>query len=399
MTEIKILAPMGSRSFFGAERANIDLLWRMQQRGAEVLCLVRHEDWPENIAMRAALTARGLAWEQAPFPDYPSIRYWRHWPRVAIETPWRYWRLNRCAEQAIRRCGFTHLHLFNPFQAASLFRAIARTDIPVVYRCGDHLPRHNMFYRRVWSWLSARVAQFVTESDLIRSEFSQVGVDPDQVRLFRTPPPARHVEAALTLPITEGYELATKFCYIGQFAEHKGIDVLLQAFATVLEQFPSDKLFVAAPIADEFARSTVERWSRLADSGAIWFLDAVEDIPGLLSACDVHVAPTLTQEPYGLVVVEAKAAALPSIVFAEGGLAELVVDGQEGIALTEKSPHALADAMLVYCRDPARAKADGRRAHASLTDRLKVDQHDDAWLQVYAETAVDGSHKSDGNRR
>ena len=398
MSPIRILAPMSSRSLFGAERANIDLLQRMQQRGAEVLCLVRHEDWPENIAMREALDSMGLAWKRAPFPDYPSSRYWRYWPRVAIETPWRYWRLNRIAEQAIAERGFTHLHLFNPFQAASLHRAISRTGIPVVYRCGDHLTLHNQFFRGIWRWLGKRVNCFVTESDAIKGELLQAKVVRNRVELIRTPPPSRRQAAPFARPCATHDERAIDFCFVGQFAEHKGIMVLLEAFAAVVGQFPTAKLFVAAPIADNYARAAIEQSRQLVNNGALWFLDAVEDIPGLLSNCDVHVAPTLTQEPYGLVVVEAKAAGLPSIVFAEGGLAELVVDGLDGIALTEKSPTALADAMLTYCRDPARVKADGRRALASLNERLEVDRHDDAWWSIYADTDPAGQRHQNGDR-
>lgn len=399
MTAIKILAPMGSRSFFGAERANIDLLSRMQQRGAEVLCLVRHEDWPENIAMRAALTARDLSRERAPFPDYPSIRYWRYWPRVVIETPWRYWRLNRSAEQAIRHRGFTHLHLFNPFQAASLHRSINRTNIPVVYRCGDHTAYHNMFYRLTWSWLSRQVSQFVTKSAGIRSQLFKIGVDHDQVQLIRTPPPTRKLNVPFCELGDAIYDDVMKFCYIVQFAEHKGITLLLEAFEKVIEQCPTAILLLAAPIDTEFARATIADWKRLSDAGAVRFLDVIENVPGLLSVCDVHIAPTLTHEPYGLVAVEAKQAGLPSIVFAEDGLAELVVDGQEGIALTEKSPQALAKAMLAYCRDPARAQADGHRARASLTERLQVDRHDDAWWAVYVGTAPGGAGHANGDHR
>ena len=337
MTGCKILAPMSSRSLFGAERANIDLLRRMQQKGAEVLCLVRHEDWPENIAMRAALTANGLAWERAPFPDYPSRRYWRYWPRVAVETPWRYWRLNRIAEGILVGRGFTHLHLFNPFQAASLHRVIERTNVPIVYRCGDHVTRHNRFFRRIWTWLGVRVSRFVTESETIRLELVQAGVAHNRVQLIRTPPPSRQNTDPFRLPSGFGDQKSTVFCFVGQFSEHKGIKVLLESFAAVVGQVPNAKLLVAAPIVDDFAKASIEISAQLVGQGALFFLGAVEDITGLLSQCDVHVAPTLTEEPYGLVVVEAKQASVPSIVFAEGGLAELVVDGQEGIALTEKS--------------------------------------------------------------
>lgn len=399
MKAIKILALMGSRSLFGAERANVDLLWRMQQRGAEVLCLVRHEDWPENIAMRAALTARGLAWEPAPFPDYPSIRYWRYWLRVAIETPWRYWRLNRSAEQAILRRGFTHLHLFNPFQAASLRRAITRTNIPVVYRCGEVPVSHNAFFRTIWGWLAQRITKFVAESDFLKQLLLDMDVEESKIVVVRTPAPARSVTTISSNPLFHSPRKSLRFAYLGQISEFKGLRVLVAAFRVVLSEFPDAQLCIAGPIESAFAKALVAECEPFIQAGSIAFLGSIDDVDAYLLACDVHLAPSLNPEGYGLVVVEAKAAGLPSIVFAEGGLAELVVDEQEGIALTEKSPRALADAVLTYCRDPARAKADGGRARASLTNRLKVHQHDDAWWKVYVETAADGSRQTHGDRR
>ena len=50
-----------------------------------------------------------------------------------------------------------------------------------------------------------------------------------------------------------------------------------------------------------------------------------------------------------------------------------------------KTSDALADAMLAYCRDPDRAAADGRRAHASLA-RLEPERFADRWWSVYEET-------------
>lgn len=399
MTAIKILAPMGSRSFFGAERANIDLLCRMQQRGAEVLCLVRHEDWPENIAMRAALTVRGLAWERVPFPDYPSIRYWSYWPRVAIEAPWRYWRLNRSAEQVIRQRGFTHLHLFNPFQAASLHRAITRTDVPVVYRCGEIPAMHNAFFRAVWKWLAWRVTKFGTESNFLQRCLLDLGVEQSRILVVRTPGPTRSALPAVFETQLLSPAESLRFAYLGQISEFKGVGLLVDAFKMVLAEWPCAHLCIAGPIQSDWSRDLLAECESYVQAGSIAFLGSIEDVDGYLRACDVHVAPSINPEGYGLVAVEAKAAGLPSIVFAEGGLAELVVNGQEGIALTEKSPRALADAMLTYCRDPARAKTDGNRARASLTDRLMVDQHDDAWWQVYAETVIDGQRQTSGDRR
>ena len=73
-----IVALMGSRSLFGAERANIDLLRMIQDSGARVTCVVRDEEWPENGRLRRFFEDRGLAWRACPFASYPTWRYWRY---------------------------------------------------------------------------------------------------------------------------------------------------------------------------------------------------------------------------------------------------------------------------------------------------------------------------------
>ena len=48
---------------------------------------------------------------------------------------------------------------------------------------------------------------------------------------------------------------------------------------------------------------------------------------------------------------------------------------------------------LTYSPDPGRAKGDGGNPRASLKERLKTDQHDEAWRNVDAEAAADGSRR------
>ena len=128
----------------------------------------------------------------------------------------------------------------------------------------------------------------------------------------------------------------------------------------------------------------IEKWSEVGGGGLVWFCGALENIPAFLSAADVHVAPTIGAEPYGLVVVEAKQASRPSIIFDDGGMVELIDPGLDGLVAQEKTAEALAREMLIYARDRERARADGQRAHASLRERLEVELQNDKWLRAYA---------------
>lgn len=385
MTAVKILASMDSRAFFGAERANLDILWRMRECGAEVFALIRHEDWPGNLHMRAELEARGIGWIKAPFPEYPSSRYRRFWPKVVLQFPFRYLWLNAIAIRTIRKKGITNLHLGAPFQAFSFGLTLRWTQVPLTMFCVEKAGGHNWFFHRVWLWLTHRVDLFVCESRYICDALVAIGADQTRIMMIRTSPPRR-----LKVPqfVQDRFNEAPDrviFAFVGQFSSHKGIAVLLDAFALVSQRCPGARLMVAGPVDNSYARSLVDAWSGYGDGRLIWFCGALENIPGFLAEADVHVAPTIGAEPYGLVVVEAKRAARPSILFNDGGMVELIENGQDGLVAKEKTAAALAREMMIYAQNRDRARADGQRARASLSERLDIDQQNQKWLDAYAE--------------
>ena len=394
---IRILAAMDSRAFFGAERANLEVLWRMQECGAEVTALVRDEDWPENLHMRMQLDQRGIAWIKAPFPDYPSSRYKRYWPRVFLRNPGAFVRLNAVALRTIAERKITNLHISTPFQALSLAWAMSRSKVPATFFCNAEPSRHNLLYRRTWRWMSGRIDGFVCESKYMRGVVAAAGIDCSKIAVIPSAPPRRMGAAPFTAKPSAKCAKPTVFGFVGQLTAQKGIVVLLEALALVAAQHPEVQLLLAGPAEEPFARTLVAHWSEFGSVNQVQFCGAVEDILGFMAACDVHVAPSLGTEAYGLVVIEAKQSGLPSIVFDSGGMAELIAHGEDGLIAPEKTVAALAEQMLVYADDAARARADGARARASLNGRLEIEQQDEKWIAAYKLAQVE-RHQCDANR-
>lgn len=387
---IRIVALFGARVLFGQERANVETLVALQERGCAVLCVIRPESWPELLRLRIFLEERGLAWTTAPYVDYP-IKGWR-WHALST-GPGKFVGANRQLTRILARFEATHIHAFNPWYVFNFMLALRRSDLPLIYRCGDAPVTHNLLYRWIWTFIRRRTRHFVADSDFIRGLLIEAGVVSERVSTLYCPPPRRtpnpDAAAALALPVlTEG---RPTFVYVGQIIESKGVGLLVEAFAQVLARHPSARLRIAGPISessfDLWARQLRERVAQDQALGAsVRFLGFVEDIPGLLARCDVHVAPSLCRESYGLVVVEAKTAGIPSIIFPSGGMTELVRDGIDGRITTDKSVAALADAMMAYGDHPDRAGAQGRHAAESI-QRLRLDDFGDRWFAVYRDSA------------
>jgi glycosyltransferase involved in cell wall biosynthesis len=76
-------------------------------------------------------------------------------------------------------------------------------------------------------------------------------------------------------------------------------------------------------------------------------------------------------EPYGVALIEAKAAGLPVVATAVGEVPDLVSDGASGLLVPSKSPEPLARALVRLARD-----AESRRRMGGTSLREARERHD-----------------------
>src|SRR5262249_49356812 len=128
-----------------------------------------------------------------------------------------------------------------------------------------------------------------------------------------------------------------------------------------------------------------ERAARPDLAGAIRFLGWREDVPELMAQASVHCCPSLPEirEAFGLVVLEAKLAALPSVVTPSGFLPELVSHRRDGWACRDATPDAIAEGLRFFLGDPQTQRAAGRAARESAR-AYSVERYAEAWQQVFA---------------
>lgn len=380
----RIVALFGSRVIFGQERANIEALAALRAQGCAVLCVTRSEEWPELRDLQERLTARDLQWTSVPHIDIPR----RGWiMQVVARNPFAYVLGNIKVFKTLRAFRATHIHLFNQFYALNFAPAISLSSLKVIYRIGDTPALHNLVYRYSWHLVRRIATHFVADSQFIRSEMLKAGADASKISVLYAPPPTRLDREPVTLPDEARRDGSFRFVYVGQLRAEKGVGVLLETFARLSERFPHAILLIAGPVPNWSGDRWAHDLRRMNDLDAtlkerVHFLGAIENVPDLLGQCHVHVCPTLNEEPYGLVVVEAKSAGLPSIVFPSGGLRELVEHDVDGIVTSAKSMEDLQSALLRYLTEPGLAEIHGRRARESL-GKLKLESFAARWMDVY----------------
>jgi glycosyltransferase involved in cell wall biosynthesis len=93
-----------------------------------------------------------------------------------------------------------------------------------------------------------------------------------------------------------------------------------------------------------------------------------------LAMIDVLVLPS-DAEGFGLVLIEAMAAAVPVVATRVPGIADVVVDGKTGVLIPARSPDAIREAVMRICTD--------RKVRESLTAAARADvQQRFAWDAV-----------------
>jgi D-inositol-3-phosphate glycosyltransferase len=190
------------------------------------------------------------------------------------------------------------------------------------------------------------------------------GADPESIctsppgidhRLFR---PGSKAAARRRL----GLGTAPLIIYVGRIQSHKGVEVVVDAFATIARQYARAHLLIvggpSGPRGDaEFARLQA-KVVELGLAGSVQFLPPVPHgfVGDLYRAADVVLLPSRS-ESFGLVAAEAQACATPVIAARVGGLEHVVNNGVTGVLIDgwEASDYARAAVDLLDDRDRSAA--------------------------------------------
>jgi glycosyltransferase involved in cell wall biosynthesis len=185
-------------------------------------------------------------------------------------------------------------------------------------------------------------------------------------QLFRPATPQDRARARFELgwPIERPVAL-----FVGALGDRrKGFDTLFNAWRRLcaLPSWDTDLVVVGTG-------SEVEAWrKRAAECGMgsrVSFLGKRQDVPVLLAASDVMVAPT-RYEAYGLAVHEALCCGLPSFVTRDAGVAEQYPPGLQELLLNDPNDDAdLAERLKAWRRHPFALRSELAGLAARLSRR------------------------------
>jgi glycosyltransferase involved in cell wall biosynthesis len=261
-----------------------------------------------------------------------------------------------------------HTHLTRAAYIGHLAGRLAH--VPVVSTV--HVYQRNLAYR----YLPNRDRSVVAVSDYLRQNLIATGVPAGRVQTVyngtdfafegQILPTADHgVRTELGLPAD-----ATLIGMFGQINAFKGSPLLVEAARAVLARFPHVYIVFVGSAKPAFQQELIQ----LAQSNGVLdhlrFTGVRSDVQRIMSAMDVITLPS-RYEACSMAIIEAMAVGKPVVATRAGGNPELVQDGETGL-LIERTPEALADALISILEDAQCRKRMGEAAYQVAKTRFSA---------------------------
>lgn len=204
----------------------------------------------------------------------------------------------------------------------------------------------------------------------------EVTVPPVDTDRFHPPEPGEAESCRHELGIAPD-EVAVLF--VGNAKPQKNLIGVLHAFRRVRDRFPNARLVITTELrqssSDENLTILRDTMSSLGLDEAVIQLGIVDDMPRLMQACDLLVAPFLDSfgpSDYFMAVLEAMACGKPAISSGVGGMPEVLGDDR-GALVNPTDNDALAEAMSRFVADARLRESAGAEARAFTLRRFNPD--------------------------
>jgi len=150
--------------------------------------------------------------------------------------------------------------------------------------------------------------------------------------------------------------------YTGRLASNKGLHILVDAAAEVVEEFPKT-LFILVGEDSGMKKSLMGQMKEKGVKKHFFLSGHVPDDKTFLSAyslCDVFVLPS-EYEAFGIVLLEAMASGKPCVATKVGGVPEVVVEGETGVLVDYGNAEQLSDALISLLKNEKKRNEMGKK--------------------------------------
>ena len=378
--EIRIIVLFGSPFLYGSEKANIDVFKALSEYDhVEILFLIDSKRGIEII--KPYLEEKLIDYVPVPyhfmFRKNMSIKEWIVKIMEILGGSYQLLKIYFKFKP-------THIYTSKPEYFLNFFPALFFIKNSIIYRIGDSPVVHNLPYEKLWNYIVKKASKIVCVSKFIEQQVQLSGGKKSQTEVIYSRPHDRKK----SLNVSKNRQNCTfEILYVGQIAKHKGLDLFVEAAVKLCRKYENISFTIAGKIDinNQFAKEQIDIVNEKYFSENIIFLDYVSDVDSLYESSNLHICPSVYDEPLANVLIDAKKHSIPSIIFDVGGLPEIIEHKISGYICKEKTALALETAIEYYFLHQDLCEEVGHNAFKSLED-LKIEQFSERWLNVFETT-------------
>lgn len=159
--------------------------------------------------------------------------------------------------------------------------------------------------------------------------------------------------------------------FTGRLTVHKGVEYLIKA----AREINAEILILGDGPEREYLKSLIKKYN-LANVHMLGYFPSqeVEKINDFYLRADVYVAPSVWNEPLGLVILESMAQKTPVVVTRKGGVGTIVKDGYNGFLVRPKSSKEIAEKVNLLLNDEELEQKMGENAYKTVVEKFSWDK-------------------------
>jgi len=283
--------------------------------------------------------------------------------------------------------------------------ALRRSNVPMVFDLGDYwllerwtelfqeADRPKRLYRSAihggFRFESLELDHLLTNSDVLKKQYVENGFPAEAITVIPRGLACSDIAEELA-PLTYGREM--RLLYVGRLTEVKGVHIAIEAVARLAQETRLETVLLDIVGSGEagYEERLRQMVASLGLGSNVCFRGHLPHRDLMASYRQYHALlfPAIWVEPFGGVVVEAMAQGVCVIASDQGGPAEHISHGENGLLVPVEDPGALAQAVTSLIESPEHTWQMRQAAIETVRSRYAFDTIADR-IEAYLYAVVD----------
>lgn len=154
--------------------------------------------------------------------------------------------------------------------------------------------------------------------------------------------------------------------FTGRLTEHKGVEYLIKA----ARQIKAEIVIAGDGPEKKYLEKLIFKYKLTNVHMVGYFSSRLDPINDFYLRADIYVAPSVWNEPLGLVILEAMSHKTPVVVSRKGGVSTIVKDGVNGFLIRPRSPALIAEKVNLLLNDDKLRWKMGDKAYKTVMEKF-----------------------------